>query len=293
MADTSEVRDMAQAVAEIAKAVPVYQDAIQPAARQIGVALETPIKLVNVALDPIRGLVWGYEQIRDFVSRRVAEKLAHVPPERIQTPLPQVAVPALQALHYTGHDETVRELYANLLATSLDSETARNAHPGFVEIIRSMAPDEGRILKLLSDGFVRPVIEVRALTQDEAGWVTPLKNFSTVASEAGCEHLGLGPAYVDNLVRLGLVEIPPSEALVKVDRYEPLENHPDLLPLKAAILAKGRKVIFERGLMRLTSFGRQFCVACVLEHRETASPDGQPQADAAPAAEAGALQASE
>lgn len=133
MADENNIRDAADAIRGIAEAVPIYQDVVQPAAQEIGKALQTVAKTVHIALAPISALVWGYEQISEFVGRRVTEKLKNVPPERIQTPSPNVAVPALEALRYTGHSEPLRELFANLLATSLDSETARNAHPSFVE----------------------------------------------------------------------------------------------------------------------------------------------------------------
>ncbi len=120
MTEENKIRDAADAVKGIVLSVPVYQDALQPAVRQVGIALETIAKIIHIALAPISALVWGFDQVKEFVSNRVAEKLKDVPPERIVTPRPQVAGPVLEALRYTGHDEQLRELYANLLATSLD-----------------------------------------------------------------------------------------------------------------------------------------------------------------------------
>lgn len=95
MGDESNIRDVVDAVAGVAKAVPVYQDALQPAAQEIGKALQTVAKTVHVALAPVSALVWGYEQIKDFVSVKVADRLKNVPPENIVTPKPNVAGPAL------------------------------------------------------------------------------------------------------------------------------------------------------------------------------------------------------
>src|SRR5258707_14575419 len=122
MSDENKIRDAADAVKGLVAAVPVYQDALQPAIREVGVGLQTVAKTIHVALAPVSALVWGYEQIKDFVSTRVAEKLKDVPPERITSPDPHVVGPALEALRYTGHEENLRELYANLLATSLDAD---------------------------------------------------------------------------------------------------------------------------------------------------------------------------
>ena len=74
------------AVAEIVKAVPVYQDAVQPAAKQVGQALEVVTKAVNVALAPIKVMVWGYEKIENYLTRDGIEKLKDVPEEKITTP---------------------------------------------------------------------------------------------------------------------------------------------------------------------------------------------------------------
>ena len=99
--------------------MPVYQDAVQPAAKEIGKGLQVVAKAVNAALIPVEGLIWGVEQIRDFVRDRVAKKLEAIPPEDIQQPKAHIAVPAIDALRYTGTEDGLSELYANLLATSM------------------------------------------------------------------------------------------------------------------------------------------------------------------------------
>ncbi len=114
----SSVEGTIKAVTGLVEKVPVYEDAVQPLAKETGKALATVGKAVNAALMPVRGLVWGMEQIEEFVQSKVAKKLGNIPPENIQTPDLSVAGPALESLRYTGHKESLNELYANLLATS-------------------------------------------------------------------------------------------------------------------------------------------------------------------------------
>lgn len=123
MTDESNVQSTASAVKGILEAVPVYQDIAQPAAKEIGVALQTVAKTIHILLAPVSGLVWGYDQIKDFIGTRVAEKLRSVPGDRLRTPEPNIAGPALESLRYTGHNEELRELYASLLATAMDAQT--------------------------------------------------------------------------------------------------------------------------------------------------------------------------
>ena len=220
MTEESKIRDAADAVKGIVQSIPVYQDGLQPAVRQVGIALEKVAKTIYIVLAPISAFVWGYEQVKGFVSTRVAEKLKNVPPERIVTPCPQVAVPVLEALRYTGHEEQLRELYANLLATSLDSDTTRNAHPAFVEIIKSMSPDEARILRLFSSVRSMPLIDVLGGIKSTFDYIAVRINHSNIGKEAGCDYPELTPAYLDNLCRLGLLQIPPGIFLCNDDYYK-------------------------------------------------------------------------
>ena len=47
MGDKSDVRDLVDAVTGVAKAVPIYQDALQPAAGEIDKALQAVVKYGN------------------------------------------------------------------------------------------------------------------------------------------------------------------------------------------------------------------------------------------------------
>ena len=266
MTDDGKLRDTAEAVKGIVEAVPVYQDVVQPAAKQIGQALETVAKTIHIALAPISALVWGYEQIKDFVLKNVAEKLKDVPNKNIITPNPNVAGPALEALRYTGHQEQLREMYANLLATSLDSETARNAHPSFVDIIRNMSPDEAKIIRLFATRRSYPVIDLHAQVKDHPGYRIVVSNFSDIGPNAGCEHAKLCPGYLNNLCRLGLLDIPSGVFLTAPGTYEPLENSPELEAQKDYILKNLQgSISFEHKMVAITDFGKQFVNSCVIE----------------------------
>lgn len=130
--------------------------------KQVGKALETVGKAINVALAPVGALVWGYEKCQDFISTKVADRLKDIPPEDIITPKPNVAGPAIEALRYTGHEEVLSDLYANLLASSMDRKTASGAHPAFVEIIKQLTPDEAKLVKLFTADRAYALLSLRS-----------------------------------------------------------------------------------------------------------------------------------
>jgi len=181
MGDESNVQSTAMAVAEILKAAPVYQDLLQPAAKQLGQSLETVTKTLNIVLAPIAVMVWGYETVRASVIAKVADRLKDVPPEKITTPPANIAGPTMEALRYVGDNDELQQLYANLLAASINTDTRDAAHPAFVEIIRQLSPDEARMLILISRIGAVPKLDLRH--QDPAGqgrWV--LKHFTSGSS---------------------------------------------------------------------------------------------------------------
>ncbi|MGY6037925.1 DUF4393 domain-containing protein [Aeromonas sp. AE23HZ002T15] len=271
MSDENKIRDAADAIKGVVEAVPVYQDVVQPAAKEIGAALKTVAKTIHIALAPVSVLVWGYDQLKEFLSTRVAEKLKDVPPECIVTPKPNVAGPTLEALRYTGHEESLRDMYANLLAASMDSRTAQGAHPAFVEIIKQLTPDEARILKLFFPVRALPLISAqkayRAPTATKNGSIELLKDFSLLGWEAGCEHPEQTPTYLNNLCRLGLAEIPVMYEYTTPGVYDALENHELIQKLKNDYSSDEQFTLhFFRGGLKVTALGRLFCETCVVSH---------------------------
>ncbi len=260
------VGETAKAVAELAKSVPIYQDAIQPAAKEAGKSLHLVARAVNAALTPVEGLVWGVEKIRDFVRERVAAKLDNVPPEDVQQPKPHIAVPAIEALRYTGAESDLAELYANLLATSMDKATAYRAHPGFVDMIKNMSPDEARIMKFLATSGSQPLVNVKAIQKEGGGFQIVHRHLSLIGIKATCDHVPLAATYLDNLVRLGLIEIPSTRRIKSDDPYKEIEDFPQVL----SILEELRKVEthlieVEKIKLDLTDLGRQFIRTCVID----------------------------
>ena len=261
----SGIEGTLDAVSGLVEKVPIYQDAIQPLAKEAGKALGTVGRSVNAALMPIRGLIWGVEQIEAFLQHTIAQKLENVAPEDIQTPDPCVAGPAIESLRFTGHKEDLSELYANLLATSMDKNTASTAHPGFVEIIRSLSGDEARIMSFLSKVQVAPIIDIRKeIEGGGGGGITVMPYVTTVGFDAGCDHRELTVSYIKNLERLGLIEISKDRYLVGEGAYDRILNDAPFKEIEEQLNAQeGYIAKFEKYYLELSALGSLFITACV------------------------------
>lgn len=266
----SSVEGTINAVSGLVEKIPVYQDAIQPLAIETGKALGTVGRTVNAALMPIRGLVWGIEQIEVFVQNKVTRKLENVPPENIQTPDPAVAGPAIESLRFTGHKEDLAELYANLLATSMDKTTAKNAHPGFVEIIRNLSGDEAKILSFLVKAQVAPIVDIRRESKTGKGGIIVSPYVTTIGYDAGCEHRDLTGTYLKNLERLGLIDIPRDKHLVSDGVYDRILNDPSVKKIEEDLNAQEEhKAEFHKYYAAVSELGKLFIAACVNSRDKT------------------------
>ena len=249
----SNVKATVDAVTGLVQAIPVYQDTLQPAAKQIGKALETVSKLVNIALAPIKVAVWGYERIEEFVDKRVSEKLLKVKPENIVSPSLLIAGPTVEALKYAGHDENLRELYANLLATAMDKETESKAHPAFVDIIKNLASEEAMILTLFIEKIQYNIFPLtKNAEKKHASNIHQAYPFIT--QSLSIKNALLIPSYIDNLSRLGLLEIIEDPS---VAQKMPTQV-PEIKPLGLMIHRRSTSDLKNRRLLRLTSFGLLF-----------------------------------
>lgn len=57
MSEDNKVKETVEAVTGLVQAIPIYQDLAQPAVKQVGKALETIGKAINLALAPVGALV--------------------------------------------------------------------------------------------------------------------------------------------------------------------------------------------------------------------------------------------
>ena len=283
---TGKVTEIVKAAEAVLGKVPVYDDAVQPLAKQVGKTGEVLGRSINAALIPLRVVVWSLEKIEDWLVPKLEEKLAAVRPEDIETPNPHVAGPLIEALRFTDQDPDLREMFANLLATAMNKQTANDAHPSFVEAIKQMTSDEAKIMLYIVTVGDIPLIELRVLLEKpNMGHIAIAGNVCAVTRSAACSHPWNEPTYVDNLCRLRLLEIPGMLRKAGVEAeykhlFEWACSWPDMQKERDRLsrIHGGAKFDYGGFGLRLTEYGQLFCEACL--------PAQAKKADKTPSSEA-------
>ncbi|MBL0257557.1 MAG: DUF4393 domain-containing protein [Bacteroidetes bacterium] len=252
----NKVSETINAVTGLVKTVPVYTDTIQPAAKEIGKTLETVAKTVNVALFPLKALVWSFEKLQIFIDTKVSEKLKNTPESEIKTPNQNMVVPFVIIM--SGDEPELQELFANLIASSMDNHTSNFVHPSFVETIKQLTPDEAKILRYISKEANLPTtIAIRSESSNlqEGGW-DMYRHVSLFGEKAFCVNPHLTSVALDNFIRLGIIEIRKDYSYTEKKIYSELMDDKEVKEVIENInKTEGRKVRIVEEMVIITDFG--------------------------------------
>jgi|GEM_PF-1192849 len=191
------------------------------------------------------------------------EKAAKIPEKCMQSPNLTIAGPTLEALKYTFDEESIREMYVNLLTSSMDTRYNDTIHPGFVDIIKQLTPDEAKMLAVLpkSDLEYKPLIDLQVDLPNNKGERTVLRNYTNIFDRY-CEYPENVSRYLENLERLKIITIPEDLHITADESYDGLERSSVIIDLKNRSLSDGEKYKTIKKLFYTTKFGVAFIKCC-------------------------------
>ena len=222
-----------------------YDDLVHPTAQATGGIISFIPRTIRVWFNKWEKWILNGEYAIRETEKLLEEKLKHIPEDKIVEPEPYVAVPAIQQLSYSFDSEALRELYANLLASSMNVDKKDAVHPAFVDIIRQLTPSEAKLLSYIYECPYNSVL------LRESGLYT-VNNIQEGSYDVGLE---MDDVFInsidrhtlsiclDNLVRLGLLTF-----------QELVSSDPNTL-----------KIVITETLYAytLTNFSQKFCEICV------------------------------
>lgn len=226
-----------------------YDGIIKPNEAEASEALKLAIQAVTATLGEV---VWGINKARDWLHGEMPKRLEAKGVMEPQAPDPRLYASAIQGVALAG-TEDIRALYANLLATAMDPETAHLAHPSFAEVLRQLNQDEAKLLEFL---FERGSVEAEAKWLQwrwsrRGGNVGPHASITTRLPKGLLHRPDLQSVYLQNLIRLGLLEAGTPEKPL----HEMLLG-PNPLKMPSDEFRTGTRLI-------MTSYGVALCAACL------------------------------
>ena len=186
------------------------------------------------------------------------EKVAAIPESRLCEPSLSVIGPALEASKYHYEEEKIREMFANLIAASMDSQTKNAVHPSFSEIIKQMSALDAKTLAVFSGAL--PIAEYRLLIPDDS-FITLMRDiFLDNPAETNLE---LQAQSISSLCRHGLIETSYDKWLTQEGLYDKFAKTDLFLNLKNEYGSGENKLTVQNGMAYLTPLGENFKAICV------------------------------
>lgn len=244
----------------------------QPDMRAAGRALGTSARIlsetVRTALLPLALVNLGVRKFENYLRDKFPDELdaatADIPEDALQEPPLSVAGPVMQGLTFTHESEALRRMFLALLATSMNVKQAEHAHPGFADIISQLRGDEAVLLSALLDTQTGlPIVRYESADPEDVRSRTPISrhllplryNTRLVADPIEPDRLAV---FVDNWIRLGLVEVNYSRQYAEPGVYDWAEEHVQTQTLRDQ---HGEQLIVDYGVLEVTDWGQEFSLA--------------------------------
>lgn len=85
------------------------------------------------------------------LKKSLEEKVEAIPPERRVEPNTQIACQALEDSKYCAENIAIREMFANLISSTMDSKTCDLVHPSFSTILKQMTSNDAIFFQKFSE----------------------------------------------------------------------------------------------------------------------------------------------
>lgn len=240
----------------------LYDDAISPTAKELGKTIALVPQAINASLSSVRQWIAHKEYNVSQTEILLAEKLKNVDPNKIVSPEPYVAVPALQAISYSMDNYQLRNLYANLLANSMNSDTKNNVLPCFVEIIKQLSPLDAQVFQYIYSHEINPLIHLKQSFTKDKGFNILVRNV-TLINLAPVSQIAI---CIDNLTRLNLIEVPADGSYTQKSHYDSfrtLDIYKHYLAMFSNTSSSELKI--DEKVILKTEIGKLFYDICVKE----------------------------
>ncbi|MGL5902870.1 MAG: DUF4393 domain-containing protein [Cetobacterium sp.] len=187
-------------------------------------------------------------------------KMSQIPEEKFQEPKLSIAGPALEASKFYIEEEEIRNMFSNLIASSMNSDYGDIPH-SFVEIIKQLSPFDANLFQSLHDD-----------DNTLAEFVLENERHHTYSL---FQDIHISPNFVDfnknsislmNLQKQGLIKILYGSYLTKDSAYEvynhmqnEIEQGYSTLPYVDGLPTK---LVMKKHKFQLTSLGKRFREIC-------------------------------
>lgn len=220
----------------------------------------------NVVLYPVKKANITYRYKLECFEDDLYNRTSQIPERCIHEPNLMIAGPTLEALKYTFDEDKLREMFVNLLASSMDSRKDSAVHPSYVRIICQMNSFDAMLFKFLASrsGYIKVInpnvrlkgtdkVYINAMPEWYIDWDPAQDVFQTSASLVRLAKLGIIELMYDRTAgHEGYDKLRNSEQLNDI-----LQKYQRSNPLQELEISTTESILY------VNDYGRQFAQTCL------------------------------
>lgn len=199
--------------------------------------------------------------IKDLVVK--TEKISE---DDLKEPEMHIIGPAIEATKYYMENDTLKQMFEELILSSMQISKAKYVHPSFVEIIKQLSPLDAVNLSIFKSEKALPIANYRLNYPDNAGGVDLKSN--VFLSNPLQSDIDLQATSISNLNRVGLISLDYTSSFVDEDHYvgfdktELFMTYTSLLSQDAENIPSNLRIYSDitnkYGISKLTPLGEDF-----------------------------------
>ncbi len=187
-----------------------------------------------------RKLKYAYA-LQEF-EKELKDKTSKIPEDKFIEPDTQIVAPALDSARYCIEKEALRELFSNLISSSMNTDTCEQAHPIFADTIKHLSTNDANLLTEL--------FHCNITHKNGYGKLESSLNYSSmILSLSALENLGL--------IYTGIKD---DIFNYEIKRQSMLNNLLDLRKFNVQLSANDNERIIN---IQFTELGLVFCHVCI------------------------------
>lgn len=237
-----------------------YDDVVHPTASAVGAMISYPFRGIRVLCGKYEKWLINGEESLHIVGEAVQKKMEKVPPEKQCVPDAYVAIPTIQQICMSQDSKDLRDMYANLLVSSMNTDSKHKVLPGYVNIIGQLCPDEAKLIKYFYNNNQKAAFEVR-VWKNQKEFIVVNDSFVDIPENLLDVNDNLN-LYIENLVRLQILKVTKDKFLAGEDHYLYLEGCFTKFINKRQLLRKSKYNLIPE-VLEITYFGYQFADLCM------------------------------
>lgn len=232
--------------------------------------LTTPVaKSAGETLQDVWDLVFG--GFGTFVDKKRAKRekdlndfkltllneVNEIPEENIKEPQLSVIGPALEASKYYYEEPELRDMFAKLVASSMDDR--KNIHPCFIEIIKQLSPNDAKMLTLFERKLEIPIVKTKEYQTENSNVFINLSDTLYVSAEF--PDIETNCLSLTSLDRVSLIKLNYSEWFSEDSLYDEIKTLIGINQINKQI--GWEKHVIKPGIAQLTPLGKAFISVCL------------------------------